>query len=268
MRLGLSSFIYRYAISGLAGSRLAKPCTPADLLARAGALGLEAVQFCENLPLAGLTPAEWEELLDASRRLGVAIEVGTRGLNLTRLLAHVELAAAAGSRAVRLVVDSTDLDVIAEALRPVLRRCREREVVLAIENHFDLRSAALAELLRRLDDPWLGVCLDTANSTGHLEEPMETLAVLGSYVTQVHLKDYAVEKAVIAYRITGRRLGEGWLDPTAILQAVMARGNTPDVFLEQWMEPDGSLEATLAKEQEWVEAGVRAARGYLAATPH
>ena len=121
----------------------------------------------------------------------------------------------------RLVLDATDLDVIHEALRPVLKRCREREVVLAIENHFDLRSAALVELLRRLEDRWLGVCLDTANSTGHLEEPRETLAALGPYVAQVHLKDYAVEKAAIGYRITGRVLGQGWLD-------VPARAGGPD----------------------------------------
>ena len=262
MRLGLSSFIYRYAIRGATG--LAKPLTAVDLLERAAALGLQVVQFCENLPLARLTAAEREELLDASQRLRVGIEVGTRGLNITALLAHVDLAAGAGSSALRLVLDATDLDVIHEALRPVLKRCREREVVLAIENHFDLRTAALAELVRRLEDRWLGVCLDTANSTGHLEEPMETLAALGPYVAQVHLKDYAVEKAPIAYRITGCPLGQGRLDPAAVLRAVMDGGRTPDVFLEQWMEPEDGLEETLAKEQDWVEASVRTARSYLA----
>jgi 3-oxoisoapionate decarboxylase len=265
MRLGLSSFSYRYAIRGTPG--VAKPFTAVELLERAATLGLQVVQFCENLPLARLTATERKELLEASQRLRVGIEVGTRGLNITALLSHVNLAASAGSRAVRLVLDTTDLDVIREALRPVLKRCREREVVLAIENHFDLRTATLAELVRRLDDSWLGVCLDTANSTGHLEEPMETLAALGPYVAQVHLKDYAVEKAPIAYRITGRRLGEGWLDPAAVLRAVMDGGRAPDVFLEQWMEPEDGLEATLAKEQDWIEASVRTARSYLAAAP-
>jgi sugar phosphate isomerase/epimerase len=154
--------------------------------------------------------------------------------------------------------------MVTEALRPVLRRCQERKVMLAIENHFDLRSPQLAEVIRRLDNRWLGVCLDTANSTGQLEDPLETFAALGPYVAQVHLKDYAVEKATIAYRITGRILGQGWLDVAAVLKAVAATGRDPDLFLEQWMEPEGSPEATLAKEQEWVEAGVRATRGYLA----
>ncbi len=263
MRLGLSSFIYRYAIR--AEPNIAKPLTATELLARAASLGLQAVQFCENLPLTALTGAEWEELLGASRRLGVAIEVGTRGLEVPRLLEHVDLAGRAGSQALRLVLDATDLDLIAERLRPVLRRCQERHVVLAIENHFDLRSARLAELIRQLDDRWLGVCLDTANSIGHLEGPMETLAALGPHVVQVHLKDYTVEKAPIAYRITGRPLGQGCLDLEAILRAVMSGGLAPDVFLEQWMEPEGSQEATLVKEQDWVEVSVRAARGYLAA---
>ena len=72
---------------------------PVDLLGRAAALGLQVVQFCENLSLAALTTAEWEELLATSRRLGVAIEVGTRGLEPANLFASVDRAAQAGSRA-------------------------------------------------------------------------------------------------------------------------------------------------------------------------
>lgn len=264
MRFGLSSHIFRYAIRGLATRPIAPP-SAVEVLGRVAALGLQAAQFCENLPLAALTPAEWEELLGASRRLGVGIEVGTRGLEVTTILEHVDLAAKAGSRALRLVLDARNLDVITEALRPVLRRCQEREVMLAIENHFDLGSAQLVELIRRMDSRWLGICLDTANTTGLLERPMETVAALVPYTTQVHLKDYAVEKASIGYRVTGRILGQGWLDVAAVLEAVVGTGRDPDVFLEQWMEPEVSLEATLAKEEAWVDASVRAARGYLAA---
>jgi sugar phosphate isomerase/epimerase len=262
MRFGLSSFVYRYAIGGVAGSTVA-PLTAVDVLRRAAALGLGAVQFCENLPLATLGGAEWEELLGASRRLGVAIEVGTRGLEVSALLTHVDLAAKAGSQALRLVLGATDPDVITEALRPVLRRCQEREVMLAIENHFDLGSEQLVELVHRMDGRWLGICLDTANSVGLLERPMETVMALIPYAAQVHLKDYAVEKASLAYRVTGRILGQGRLDVPAVLEAVAATGRDPDLFLEQWMEPQGSPEATLAKEQEWVETSVRVARGYL-----
>lgn len=266
MRFGLSSHIFRYAICGVA-TRPAAPPSAGDVLGRAAALGLQAVQFCENLPLAALTTTEWEHLLEASRRLRVAIEVGTRGLEVTKLLEHVDLAARAGSRALRLVLDATDLAAISEALRPVLRRCQDREVILAIENHFDLGSAQLVELMQRMDNPWLGICLDTANTTGLLERSMETVVALIPYTAQVHLKDYAVEKAPVGYRITGRILGQGWLDVPAVLGAVVGAGRDPDVFLEQWMEPEESLEATLAKEQDWVEASVRTARSYLAAAP-
>ena len=263
MRFGLSSHIYRYATRGLPGQP-GPLVRPVDLLGRAAALGLQVVQFCENLSLAALTTAEWEELLATSRRLGVAIEVGTRGLEPANLFASVDRAAQAGSRALRLVLDATDLAVIAEALHPVVRRCQQREVMLAIENHCDLRSEQLVQLLQRLDSRWLAVCLDTANTTGLLEHPRETVAALRRYSMQLHLKDYAVEKAAIGYRITGRVLGQGWLDVPAVLEALMGAGRDPDVLLEQWMEPEASLEATLAKEQAWVETSVRTARGHLA----
>jgi sugar phosphate isomerase/epimerase len=262
VRFGLSSYIYRYAIAGL-GGRTAPRLGAVDLLERAAALGLQVVQFCENLPLARLTAAEREELLRVSRRLGVAIEIGTRGLEVEVLLEQVDLAARLGSRALRLVLGAADPEMIAEALQPPLRRCRERQVVLAIENHCDLRTTQLADLIRRMDSQWLKVCLDTANSTGQLERPMETVAALGVHITQLHLKDFAVEKSPIGYRVTGRILGQGWLDVPAVLAAVMGRRCDPDVLLEQWMEPEGSLEETLAKEQAWVESSVQAARAYL-----
>lgn len=262
MRVGLSSYVYRYAIAGLGGKPAAR-LGAVDLLERAGALGLQVVQFCENLPLARLTAAEREEFVRASRQLGVAIEIGTRGLEVEALLEQVDLAATLGSRALRLVLGAANPEAIAGALQPLLRRCRERHVVLAIENHCDLRSAQLADLIRRMDSRWLRVCLDTANSTGQLERPMETVATLGPYITQLHLKDFAVEKSSIGYRVTGRILGQGWLDVAAVLAAVMGSGRDPDVLLEQWMEPEGSLEATLAKEQAWVESSVQAARAYL-----
>jgi 3-oxoisoapionate decarboxylase len=262
MRIGLSSFIYRYAIAGLGGQTDA-PFGAVDLLERAAALGLQVVQFCENLPLARLTAAEREDLLGASRRLGVAIELGTRGLEIDALREQVDLAAALGSRALRLVLGAADPEAISEALQPTLRRCHERGVGLAIENHCDLRSTQLAELIRRTDSRWLTVCLDTANSTGQLERPMETIATLAPYIGQLHLKDFAVEKSPIGYRVVGRILGQGWLDVPAVLAAVLGRGRDPDVLLEQWMEPEGGLEETLAKEQAWVESSVRAARAYL-----
>jgi sugar phosphate isomerase/epimerase len=260
--LGLSSYIYRYAIAGQ-GGRTVPRLDATGLLERAAALRLQVVQFCENLPLTRLMAAEREELLRASRRLGVAIEIGTRGLEGEALLEHVDLAAMLGSRAVRVVLGVADPAVIAAALQVPLRRCHQRQVVLAIENHCDLRSTQLADLIRGMDSRWLKVCLDTANSTGQLERPMETVAALEPYVTQLHLKDFAVEKSSIGYRVVGRVLGQGWLDVPAMLAAVMGRGRDPDVLLEQWMEPEASPEETLAKEQEWVEASVRVARGYL-----
>ena len=265
MRFGLSSYIYRYAIAGL-GGRTTTRLGAIDLLKRAAALGLQVVQFCENLPLATLTGAEWEEQLGASRRLGVAIEVGTRSREVNALLAHVDLAAKAGSRVLRLVLGATDPDMVTEALRPVLRRCQERKVMLAIENHFDLRSPPrtggghpaigqpvagrlprYGQLHRPAGRPFGDVC--GARTLCRSSPPEGLRRREGNNRLPHH----------------GAHPGTGLAGCGCGARRPWQRQRRdPDLFLEQWMEPEGSPEATLAKEQEWVEAGVRATRGYLA----
>ncbi len=263
MRLGLTSFIYRYAI-GTPEFPTAQPLDPFSVLERAAAQGAQVVQYCENLPLDALDEGQLECLLRRARELGMAIEVGTRGMDVAHLKRQVDLATRVGGRHLRVVLGSSDAQEVERTLTALAPHLRQRGITLAIENHADLSGPALASILQRLNDPALGTCLDTANSLGLLEMPDQTAAALAPFVVQVHLKDYAVDKAPIGYHITGRQLGQGWLDLRGLLRRVQATGRPFDVYLEQWMDPLPTPEATLAEEERWIGEGLRVARGLLA----
>jgi len=62
-------------------------------------------------------------------------------------------------------------------------------LVLAVENHADLLADELAELITIVDNPALGVCLDTANNLRMLEDPARAIEVLAPFARAVHLKD-------------------------------------------------------------------------------
>lgn len=261
MRLGLSSFIYRYAASR--DPRNAQPMDHVTVLKRAYACGLDAVQFADNMPLHLLSPKDLAALRDLSGELGVAIEVGTKGLDRDLLHDYVSLALFFGSRALRLVLDEPDPARAEEALRWLAPRLEEANLPLAIENHGEMPAAALAEIVERIGHPLLGFCVDTANNLILLERPLETMALLAPRALQFHLKDFAVERAPVGYRITGRQLGEGALDIPETLRLIRPVERDLDVFLEAWMDPAPGWGETLLKEEQWITRSIDRARRIL-----
>jgi 3-oxoisoapionate decarboxylase len=97
---------------------------------------------------------------------------------------------------------------------------------LAIENHADLLAAELAELITTIDDPALGVCLDTANNLRMLEDVDRAIEILAPFAKAVHLKD------VQAYRGDPKTfafwpsvpVGRGLIDVPRTLRVLNATG--------------------------------------------
>lgn len=260
--LGLSSYIFRWAV----GTRSFRPPQPADafsLLEKACALGVQSVQFSDNLPLHPLTPAERRRLLRLAEDLGLAIGLGITGLEPVNLKQYLEMGSELGVGFLRLVPGTTDPAALESTIRQLLPTAHSLAVGIALETHADLRTSQLAQVVRSIDDSLVRICLDTANSLGQLELPSEFIPALAPLAVQLHLKDYAVEPMEIGHHITGRPLGEGRLDLEMVRQSLLAGGSRPEVLLELWTDPADTVEATLVKEQVWTERSVRRAREWL-----
>src|SRR5262249_29983167 len=85
-------------------------------------------------------------------------------------------------------------------------------VWLAVENHKDFRASELADLLRRLKNEHVGVCLDLGNNVALLEDPLQTAQALAPWTQAVHLKDMAVAEHPDGFLLSEVPLGEGFLD--------------------------------------------------------
>ena len=72
-KVGISSFALRYAIAASTNS-----LDPIGLLEKAAELGAQAVQICDNLPLAPLSNPKLDALARRAADLGLELEVGTR----------------------------------------------------------------------------------------------------------------------------------------------------------------------------------------------
>ena len=118
---------------------------------------------------------------------------------LSDLLRWVELAAAARTTVLRIVVGGPALRGRQPVGRQIERTCAPLRVAaaraaalgirLAVENHADLTAHQLETLIERAATESLGVCFDSANALRVGDEPVEALRRLAPHVLMVHLKD-------------------------------------------------------------------------------
>ncbi|MFF1383617.1 sugar phosphate isomerase/epimerase family protein [Arthrobacter sp. NPDC058288] len=81
---------------------------------------------------------------------------------------------------------------------------------MALENHADLHANEMLELLTTIDNPHLGICLDTPNNLRMFDDPALVVEALAPHAKAVHLKDVAAYRGpknlrILAERSTGRR---------------------------------------------------------------
>ncbi len=267
MKLGIGSYAYAWSIGVPGYPPPSQPLNALGLVRRAAERGVHLVQIADNLPLDALSSADLMALVNEAQRLGVAIEVGTRGIQPNHLRRYLEIAQRCGSSILRVVVDTRDhhpepAEVIA-VLRRMLPEFKRAKVTLAIENHDRFKVRTLVDIIYSLDSPYVGICLDTVNSFGALEDPRRVVAELGPHVVNLHIKDFRVRRLDhnMGFMVEGTPAGQGMLDLPELLHQL--QGRSFNAILELWPAPEADADATAAKEDAWVVASLPVLRQYI-----
>jgi len=218
MLIGLDSYSFRYA-AGLWGTAIGPPLSPEAYLHRAEGLGLAGVQFCDL----GHFPSPREPYLSSVRAqaegAGLYVELGTGGTDPGHLGDALRVATALGATVLRTFVGpfrwepgSDPPGLVSTAtrnLQQALPLAGQLGVRIAIENHIDLLAEELLSLLEGVGSEYLGVCLDTGNPFGLLEDPLAVAEALGPYTLTTHLKEFRVSPRGDRLVLRGAALGEG-----------------------------------------------------------
>jgi len=116
---------------------------------------------------------------------------------------------------------------VLKALAPI---AADYHVYVTMELHVDLTYNEMARLIERVNSPWIAVNLDTANSLGLMEDPVEAAKVLAPYAKTTHYKDTCVYLTDDGYNWQGGApLGTGLVDlPT--VTGLLYKYN-PDIHL-------------------------------------
>lgn len=263
--LGLGSYGVAWAIGVPGYDQPTQPMDAHGLLAFAASLGLKLVQIGDNLPLHTLSDAALEAIRSDAEQRGITVEVGARGIQTPHLLRCIEIARFFKSPILRVVVDTKEhhpspaevVDLIRTAL-PALDG-----ITLAIENHDRFKVASLVDILKALDTPRVGICLDTVNSFGSLEGPEVVVEALAPYVVNLHVKEFVVKRAghAMGFEITGRPTGQGMLDIPWLLNKLA--GRSFNAIIETWLPMQITIDETVAMEARWAHESVAYLRQYI-----
>jgi len=270
MKLGISSYAYRWAVGGdfRFGDvfRIRSPLSVFGLVEKTRELGLEVLQICENVSF-DMTAQECERLREVANSKGITIELGTAGLEIPTLHKHVQIADLMGSHLLRAYPEKREpIDQVIRKIDEFLPVLRARGLTLAIENSSlcIYPCHELAEMLRRIGDPLVGACIDVVNSVGLLERPLETVKVLAPYAVSLHMKDFSIKRRDVGgFTIFGVPLGRGLIDVKAVLDIIKECNRDPNIIIEQWMERKGSEEETLQEEERWLKESISFLRSVL-----
>lgn len=224
MQIGVDSFSFRVAL-------MAGEYDVFQSLERLVELGVAGVQINirgENGRFLGSDPTDAEHVRAVHRALealGLFCEVGGYSTRPEELEPHLRLAAELGADLLRtlLVFQNTPEETFERArrdLEKVLPLARELSMRIAVENHEDVTSQELRDFVVAMDDPLVGVCLDSGNDLVVYDDLVRGAELLAPYAFTTHIKDQKLVRVGGEVFSVGVPFGEGDLDLPSILKVI------------------------------------------------
>jgi sugar phosphate isomerase/epimerase len=268
MRLGIGTYTFGWAMGVPGYPPPPIPMTHERLLKKAAELGVRVVQLADDVQMPARSDRELAAIRTLASELGLALELGTRGIEPDDLRAYAALAARLNAPLVRVIIEGTPHpmpDQVVAACRQVLPDYDRANVCLAIENHDRFPAAMLAEMVERIASPRVGICLDTANSLGCAEGVETLVRVLGRWVINVHVKDVQIRRPPHrrGFVVEGCPVGQGQVNIPWVLDQLPARGHEVSAILEQWPSPEATMVESIAKEEAWASESIRYLRRFI-----
>lgn len=150
-------------------------------------------------------------------------------------------------------------ELIARLIGPVRRaadRAASHDLVLAIENHGDLRSAELVELIERAERPNLAVTLDNVNLIRVGDDMLEGSRRLAAWTALVQLKDHLPGDPMVPGGPVCTALGDGEAPLQAIVEILADAGFDGPVCVELASLGPGPVDELdlLERSVDWLRA--------------
>ena len=258
LELGLSSFSFGWAV-GDAGKEAGNQVNLLNLIQITHSFGLRLLQTGDNLPLHLYDEAVLRKAKEKLREYDMSLELGMRGLYTDRVVAYIKLAAFFHSKLIRIVIDDQDYEPSMEEcvaiFRSLLPTLEESNIQMGIENHDRFTVQQLADMIKQINSPYVGICLDVANSYGAGESVHEVIETLLPYTINLHLKGFTIRRHPykMGFSIDGAPVGTTrFFDLPGLISKLKLQNKNANCILEVWTPPETTAVQTCEKERSFV----------------
>ena len=171
--------------------------TPADLLDFAYRHELQGLSLHvldgEQNSLSQMTPAQLQAFADKAKALGLDVHVEISSTLKKDVDQVIAIAKALGVCNIRVYSRyegplSRVMDIIESDLHYLAQQADAHNLYFDFEQHEELKSDEIAQLLKRLDHPRLHALFDFGNMINACEQPLQALRNLAPHIRQSHLK--------------------------------------------------------------------------------
>lgn len=272
LKLGLFSYSYHLAFGKHDIFKSSQKMDLFEYMVRCKEMGLDGIQI-DPTHLESYDDGYLQKIVQRANEYGFYIEYGTTGVEEQHLLKQLEIAKKLTSPILRTYIGfdphekgvDPDKEVAhaLDVLNKVKSTAEEYCIKIAIENHCDLTTDELLSLIKEINSPYVGVCVDLGNFMIHLENPAESVKKLAPYIIDTHFKDYNSSMQNWGFKTFGVPLGDGKIDLFSILDTLVNVSKLDRIMLEIPVEPQGTEEETLKKEDDTVRKSVIYAREVL-----
>ncbi len=169
-----------------------------------------------------------------AHNLGLEIHIETSATDEATLRAAIAVAQDTGATSVRCYPRYAGpvSQIIAQTITDLRRLAAldpEGRLDFLLEQHEDLKSHELVQILQAVQNPRLTLLFDFANMINAFETPEEALLTMSPYVTDVHIKDAVIlpDRGGFAHRAC--RSGEGDINFAGLLTTLLLLGDSPQI---------------------------------------
>jgi len=106
---------------------------------------------------------------------------------------------------------------------------------LALENHCDSFSEEILWVLKKVNHPFVGACIDTMNAWHIAEDPMRAIENLAPVAFTNHFRDDRVEFCRDGFRVKGVAVGDGDIDMKKAYELIKDKSPTNRINIETEM---------------------------------
>ncbi|WP_339468986.1 sugar phosphate isomerase/epimerase family protein [Pseudomonas capeferrum] len=235
--------------------------TPADLLDFAYRHELQGLSLHvldgEQNSLSQMSPGQLQAFADKAQALGLDVHVEISSTLKQDVDQVIAIAKALGIRNIRVYSRyegtlSRVMDIIESDLHYLAQQADAHDLYFDFEQHEELKSDEIAQLLKRLDHPRLHALFDFGNMINACEQPLQALRNLAPYIRQSHLKGVRIVAEQNGFGHYGVLQGsaEDDLPSARMLYELLMLGDTAPQVIAFILEQENHYVAPAFRQQQ------------------